>query len=80
MSKIKERAMNAARLKNDDTFKGVVKEVKEAKVAVFLDASSSPEDREEAHVIIRALGEIEREIDARIADGAFEEHKERDRG
>ena len=80
MSKITERAGHAERLKNDDTFKDVVKEVRDAKVAVFLDVRSSPEDREEAHVIIRALGEIEREIDARIADGAFEVNKERDRG
>ena len=80
MSKIIERAQNAQRLMNDDTFKSVIAEIRDAKVRVFLDPRSTTEDREEAHVIIRALGEIEREIDARVADGAFEERKEQHRG
>lgn len=75
MSAVTERAAAAKRLKNDDTFQSVFDEIEKAKVKVFLDPVSSMEDREEAHVIIRALGEIKREIDARIANGAFEERK-----
>lgn len=76
MSKMSERAHAAERLKNDDTFQSVVKEVREAQMSVFLDADSKPEAREEAHVIIRALAKIEGEIDARIADYAFELEKD----
>lgn len=80
MSKKVELANNAQFLRDNETFQDVIKEIRERQVAFFLDAGSSTETREQAHVVIRALTEIEREIQARMDDAAFEEHKERHRG
>ena len=70
-----EIADRAKRLKNDETFQDVFKEVRDGQTKVFLDARSSQEDREEAHVIIRALGKIEGVITSRIENGKFEQAK-----
>lgn len=80
MSKVEELANSAQYLRDNETFKDVVAKIKERQVGRFLDAESSSETREKAHVIIRALAEIELEIDARMADAEFEKHKERHRG
>jgi len=80
MSKVQDIAAQAKRLQNDDTFQSVLQEVREAQMAAFLDAGSILETREEAHVIIRALGEIERVITSRIENGRFEQHKDQHRG
>ena len=80
MSLAKELGDAAHRLKNDETFKDVCKEVRDTQTRVFLNTASSQEDREEAHVIIRALGEIDRVIDARIANAKVAEKKGQHRG
>ena len=80
MSKVSERAAHAERLKNDDTFKDVWETVRESQVKVFLDSRTAQGEREEAHVIIRALAKIESEITSRIENGRFEEKKGQHRG
>lgn len=80
MSLDKERGDAALRLKNDETFQDVCKEVRDAQTRVFLNPDSSQEEREEAHVIIRALGAIDRVIDARIANGKIAIQKGQHRG
>lgn len=75
MSKAIERGAAAERLRNDETFQDVLREVREAQVAVFLDARTSQDAREEAHVNIRALAKIEGVIDARCADATFEQNR-----
>lgn len=80
MSLDKERSDAALRLKNDETFQDVCKEVRDAQTRVFLNPDSSQEDREEAHVIIRALGAIDRAIGARIGGGKIALKKGQHRG
>jgi len=46
-------------LVNDPTYQEIVIEVKSRQTAVFLSPTSSPEDREQAHAIIRALSKID---------------------
>lgn len=74
-----ERGVAAERLKGDETFQDVIQSVKDAQVSVFLNPASSQEDREKAHDVIHALSEIEREVDRRINDKAFEEKKDQHR-
>lgn len=80
MSKVQDMAANAKRLKDDSTFQDVLREVKDAQTAIFLNVRSSQEEREEAHVIIRALGKIEGAITSRIGDGKFEQGRDQHRG
>lgn len=68
-----EKAAGAKRIKDDEAFKDIIEAIKEAKTSVFLDPHSTKEQRESAHVIICAIGEIEGEIESRLTDGAFAE-------
>ena len=61
---IVEKGAKMRTLQADDTFKLAVKEITEQQVAVFVDASSSSEQREEAHDIICALGKIDDYFDS----------------
>lgn len=76
MTMASERGHKAEMLRNDDTFKDVIEEIRASKVEVFLSPTSTPEDRESAHVIIRALAEIDGELNERIFNAAVEEQKE----
>ena len=63
-------------LQADDTFKLAVNEITEQQVAVFVDASSSSEQREEAHDIICALGKIDDYFDSVQSDEVMYNHKQ----
>lgn len=81
MSKTIEIGDKARVLLKDETFQSVMQEIKDTQVAVFLDTAATPEDREEAHVIVRALGHIEAVIRFRVTDAAFEQkQKDQHRG
>ena len=73
---IKEKAAKIRTLKADDTFKDVLSEVRERQVAVFLDVSSSQEQRDEAHNIVSALMKIENYLDSILADEVIYNRKQ----
>lgn len=68
MTDVKKKAAKARQLLADDTFTEVMAEVREDCVAVFLDAASSSEAREEAHAKVRALQMIEDHLHSAVAD------------
>ena len=65
---IVEKSAKMRTLQADDTFQLALKEITEQQVAVFVDASSSSEQREEAHDIICALGKIDDYFDSVQSD------------
>ena len=65
---IGEKAARIRTLRKDDTFQEVLAGVKQQQVSVFLTSSSSAEEREEAHGIIRALEQIEGYLDSVITE------------
>lgn len=75
MSKTIEIGDKARALLKDETFQSVMQEIKDTQIAIFLNTAATPEDREEAHVIVRALGHIDKVIRERIADAEFEQKK-----
>ena len=54
-----EKGAKMRTLQADETFQLAIKEITEQQVAVFVDADSSTEQREEAHDIICALRKID---------------------
>lgn len=65
---IRIQADEAKRLKNDTAFQQFIQDVREQQVRVFTtSAAQDVEQREEAHAIIRALNQIEVQLDAAIA-------------
>ena len=62
-------------LQSDDSFQLALKEITEQQVAVFMDASSSLELREEAHDIICALRKIDDYFDSVKTDEVMYNHK-----
>ena len=62
-------------LQSDDAFQLALKEITEQQVAVFMDASSSLELREEAHDIICALRKIDDYFDSVKTDEVMYNHK-----
>jgi hypothetical protein len=62
-------------LKADETFKLALKEITEQQVAVFVNADSTTDEREEAHNIICALRKIEDYFDSVDTDEAMYNHK-----
>ena len=62
-------------LQSDDSFQLALKEITEQQVAVFMDASSSLELREEAHNIICALRKIDDYFDSVKTDEVMYNHK-----
>lgn len=63
---IKEKASRIKTLKNDETFKGVMTEVRERQIDVFTSPTSTIDDREKAHSIICALQAVDDHITAVI--------------
>lgn len=58
MSKIKDRAGQLRRLQNDETFKGLMEEVRQQQIDLFLDSSATMDEIEKARAIIAALDSI----------------------
>jgi hypothetical protein len=72
---IVEKSAKLRTLQADDTFKSVIKEITEQQVAVFVNADSTGEQREEAHDVIRALRMIEDYFDSIYTDEAMHNRK-----
>ena len=77
-TEIRIEADEARRLKNDTAFKQFMQSVRENQMQIF--ASSRADDvsaREEAHAIIRALNQIEVNLDAAMAAETLLDRKQR---
>ena len=68
MDSIRIQAEEAKRLKNDTAFQQFVQDVRDVQVSIFTNSvADQVEQREEAHAIMRALNQIEMQLDAAIA-------------
>ena len=77
-TEIRIEADEARRLKNDTAFKQFMQSVRENQMQIF--ASSGAADaavREEAHAILRALNQIEVNLDAALAAETLLDRKQR---
>jgi len=77
MSEIRINADEAKRLKNDTAFMQFVQDVRDVQMNVFANSAAQEiEQREEAHAIMRALNQIEMQLDAAIAaERMLDRHK-----
>jgi len=68
MDSIRIQADEAKRLKNDTAFQQFIQDVRDVQISIFSNSTASGvEQREEAHAIMRALNQIEMQLDAAIA-------------
>ena len=68
MDSIRIQADEAKRLKNDTAFQQFVQDVRDVQLSIFANSTAKEiEQREEAHAIMRALNQIEMQLDAAIA-------------
>jgi len=68
MMSIRIQADEAKRLKNDTAFQQFVQDVRDVQISIFANSTAQEvEQREEAHAIMRALNQIEMQLDAAIA-------------
>jgi hypothetical protein len=68
MQSIRIQADEAKRLKNDTAFQQFVQDVRDVQISIFTNTTAQEiEQREEAHAIMRALNQIEMQLDAAIA-------------
>ena len=68
MMSIRLQAEEAKRLKNDTAFQQFVQDVRDVQISIFSNtAAEETQQREEAHAIMRALNQIEMQLDAAIA-------------
>jgi hypothetical protein len=68
MMSIRIQADEAKRLKNDTAFQQFVQDVRDVQLSIFANSTAKEiEQREEAHAIMRALNQIEMQLDAAIA-------------
>jgi len=75
MSDIRINSDEARRLKNDTSFKEFVQDVRDMQISIFANsAAQEVEQREEAHAIMRALNQIEMQLDAAIAAERILDH------
>ena len=68
MMSIRIQADEAKRLKNDTAFQQFVQDVRDVQLSIFANSTAKEsEQREEAHAIMRALNQIEMQLEAAIA-------------
>ena len=68
MDSIRIQAQEAKRLKDDTAFQQFVQDVRDVQLSIFSNsAAEETKQREEAHAIMRALNQIEMQLDAAIA-------------
>ena len=68
MQSIRIQADEAKRLKNDTAFQQFVQDVRDVQLSIFANSTAKEvEQREEAHAIMRALNQIEMQLEAAIA-------------
>ena len=77
MNSIRLQADDAKRLKNDTAFQQFVQDVRDVQISIFTNTTAQEiEQREEAHAIMRALNQIEMQLDAAIAaERMLDRHK-----
>ena len=77
MMSIRLQAEEAKRLKNDTAFQQFVQDVRDVQISIFTNTTAQEiEQREEAHAIMRALNQIEMQLDAAIAaERMLDRHK-----
>lgn len=68
---IKDRASKVRQLRNSEAYTDIVDEIRQEQVNVFLNPSSSIEDREVAHNMVCALEKIERRFDGVLTEEAL---------
>ena len=77
-TEIRIQADEAKRLKNDTAFQQFMQDVRDVQISTFTSSlASDVEAREEAHAIIRALNQIEVQLDAAIAAEVLLDRKQR---
>ena len=68
MMSIRIQADEAKRLKNDTAFQQFVQDVRDVQLSIFANSTAQEvEQREEAHAIMRALNQIEMQLEAAIS-------------
>ena len=68
MMSIRIQADEAKRLKKDTAFQQFVQDVRDVQLSIFANSTAKEiEQREEAHAIMRALNQIEMQLEAAIA-------------
>ncbi len=72
---IVEKSARMKTLQADDMFQLAIKEITEQQVAVFVNADSTTDEREEAHNIICALQKIDDYFDSVKTDEAHHNRK-----
>ncbi|MBT4081321.1 MAG: hypothetical protein HOE82_11975 [Gammaproteobacteria bacterium] len=72
---INTKSAKISTLKNDDTFKDVMTEVKDQQISVFLNTLSSDEDRGKAHNVVCALEQIMDYMQSVIDDAKIQEKR-----
>jgi len=75
---IRIQADEAKRLRNDTAFKQFVQSVRELQISIFMNSAAEDIDsREEAHAVLRALDQIEIQLNAAIAAETMLDRKQR---
>jgi len=78
MRELRIQADEAKRLKSDTAFKQFVKDVRDIQMSIFADSAAHEiEKREDAHAILRALNQIEMQLDAAISAERILDRKQR---
>jgi hypothetical protein len=77
MSKTVEKAARAVRLRDNKAFQEFVNEVLEDQRSILMDAQSTPDAREQAHAIVRAISAISAKLKTAETDARFEQKKKR---
>jgi len=72
----KDQAHQMRRIANDDTFKDMMRDIKELQTAVFLDSSATMEQIEQAHHVIKGVGKIEAYIQSILDEEAIYDKKQ----
>ena len=74
---IRQDAFDAQRLSDDTAFKYFVAKVRQQQLDNFANSGiSAISEREEAHAILRALNQIEAELDRAVTSGKLLDRKE----
>ena len=77
-TEIRIQAQEARRLKNDTAFQQFVQDVRDLQVRIFTNSAAHDiESREEAHAVLRALTQIEMQLDAAIGAETMLDRKQR---
>jgi hypothetical protein len=71
------KAHRYANLGNDPVFRELLRDVRGEQASTFLRPSSSSDEREDAHAVVRALAQLERRIQSAKNTLTVSTHKEK---